>query len=270
MPHVLFPAIPTERYEGNLPVSLFVFRFLASYLPSAVGWGTALQIGKWEVRFPVVSLEFFIDIILPAALCPGVDSASNRNEYQEYFLVGGKGGRCLGLTMLPPSCADCLEIWEPQLPGTLRARSGLFRDCFTVTYLPKYLSASQPTDVPTYLPISLASRLTYRLAYLNLTPLSIYSAFIESVDNQVDLRKTEINICGCQRHTNFLPPPKNSIQLKSDSFCYRPRHTRQLYVLNCRHACVIIFFPLALRPSAGYGLPIHEVSWSHTTTHHSR
>ena len=29
---------------------------------------------------------FFIDIILPAALRPQVDSASNRNEYQEYFL----------------------------------------------------------------------------------------------------------------------------------------------------------------------------------------
>jgi hypothetical protein len=37
----------------------------------------------------------------------GVDSASNKNEYQEYFL-GGKGGRCVGLTTLPPSCADCL------------------------------------------------------------------------------------------------------------------------------------------------------------------
>jgi hypothetical protein len=36
----------------------------------------------------------------------------NRNEYQEYFL-GGKGGRCVGLTALTPSCADCLEIWEP-------------------------------------------------------------------------------------------------------------------------------------------------------------
>ena len=47
----------------------------------------------------------------------GVDSASNRNEYQEYF-VGSKGGRCVGLTTLPPSCADCLEIWEPQLPET--------------------------------------------------------------------------------------------------------------------------------------------------------
>jgi len=34
----------------------------------------------------MVSLEFFIDIILPAALRPGVDSASKRNEYQEYFL----------------------------------------------------------------------------------------------------------------------------------------------------------------------------------------
>ena len=32
---------------------------------------------------------------------PGVDSACNRNEYQEYFL-GGKGGRCMGLTTLPP------------------------------------------------------------------------------------------------------------------------------------------------------------------------
>jgi hypothetical protein len=45
-----------------------------------------------------------------------------RNEYQEYFL-GGKGGRCVGLTILPPSCADCLEIWEPQPPGTLKACS---------------------------------------------------------------------------------------------------------------------------------------------------
>jgi hypothetical protein len=41
---------------------------------------------------------------------PGVDSASNRNGYQEYFL-GGKGGRCVRLTTLPPSRADCLEMW---------------------------------------------------------------------------------------------------------------------------------------------------------------
>ena len=33
--------------------------------------------------------------------------------------------RGVGLTSLPPSCADCLEIWEPQPPGTLRACPGL-------------------------------------------------------------------------------------------------------------------------------------------------
>jgi hypothetical protein len=36
----------------------------------AVGLGTALKAGRSRVRFPMVSLEFFIDIILPAALCP--------------------------------------------------------------------------------------------------------------------------------------------------------------------------------------------------------
>jgi hypothetical protein len=54
--------------------------------------------------------EFFIDIIL---LAP-----------QEYFL-GCKGGRCVGLTTLPPLCDDCLEIWEPQPSGALRASPGL-------------------------------------------------------------------------------------------------------------------------------------------------
>ena len=47
---------------------------------------------------------------------------------------GGKRGRCLGLTILPSSCADCLEIWEPQAPGTLRACPVLSWDCFTFTF----------------------------------------------------------------------------------------------------------------------------------------
>jgi hypothetical protein len=51
---------------------------------------------------------------------PGVNSASNKNEYQECFL-GGKDGRRVGLSTLPHSCAGCLETWEPQTSGTLRA-----------------------------------------------------------------------------------------------------------------------------------------------------
>jgi hypothetical protein len=48
----------------------------------------------------MVPLEFFIDIILPAALWPWGWVSLNRNEYQEYF-VGGKGGRRVELTTLP-------------------------------------------------------------------------------------------------------------------------------------------------------------------------
>jgi hypothetical protein len=62
-------------------------------------------------RFSMVSLEFFIDITLRSHYCHAVHSASNRNEYQEYFLAG-EGGRCVELTTWPPSCADCLKIWE--------------------------------------------------------------------------------------------------------------------------------------------------------------
>jgi len=61
---------------------------------------------------------------------PGVNVASNSNEYREYFL-GGKGSQCVVLTTFPPSCVDCLEIWEPQPLGTLRTCRGLYRDCFT-------------------------------------------------------------------------------------------------------------------------------------------
>ena len=65
----------------------------------------ALQIGRSMVRFQMVSIEYFIDIkSFRSHYGPGVDSASNRNEYQEYFL-GGKSGRCVRLTTLPPSWA---------------------------------------------------------------------------------------------------------------------------------------------------------------------
>ena len=36
-----------------------------------------------------------------------------------------------GLTTLPPSCANSLEIWKPQPSGTLRYCPGLYWDCFT-------------------------------------------------------------------------------------------------------------------------------------------
>ena len=39
-----------------------------------------------------------------------------------------KDERCVTLTTLTPSCAGCLEIWKPQLPGALSACPGRYRD----------------------------------------------------------------------------------------------------------------------------------------------
>ena len=51
--------------------------------------GIALQTGRSRVRFPIVLLEFSIDVILRPQYDRGVNLASNRYEYQEYFLGGG-------------------------------------------------------------------------------------------------------------------------------------------------------------------------------------
>ena len=78
-------------------------------------------------------MEFFIVIFLPTYCGPGVDSTSNRNEYQEYFL-GGKGGRGVQLTF---PIFMYHKIWKHQSPGTLRVCPGLYSDCYTF-YLIKY------------------------------------------------------------------------------------------------------------------------------------
>ena len=70
-----------------------------------------LQNGRSLVRFQMVSLEFFIDIkSFRSHYGPGVDSASNRNEYREYFL-GVKAAGAFGYqtTIL----GHCHVIWEP-------------------------------------------------------------------------------------------------------------------------------------------------------------
>jgi hypothetical protein len=82
----------------------------------------------------VVSLGFSVTYFLPTVPWPWLDSAPSENEYQEHFL-GGKGGRCVGLTTSPPSRAECHEICEPKPPGTLWATPGLLRDFFTFTFI---------------------------------------------------------------------------------------------------------------------------------------
>ena len=52
--------------------------------------------------------------------------------------MGGNGRHCVQLTNLPPSCGECIEIWELQSPGTLRDCPGLCRDCSTFLHYSLY------------------------------------------------------------------------------------------------------------------------------------
>jgi len=119
------------------PVSitcLSTFSFITFSLVGAVGWSTVLQVERSRVRFPMMSLEFFIDIILVSGstqsvtwILPGGKVAGAGGWYpcQLYVPIVSKSGN---LKLLEPSG---LEIWEPQTPGILRACWGLFRGCFT-------------------------------------------------------------------------------------------------------------------------------------------
>jgi len=66
----------TPAPDSNHNVFIILFREISTvyseYHTETVteGWGTALQAGRSRVRFPMVSLKIFIDIILPAALWP--------------------------------------------------------------------------------------------------------------------------------------------------------------------------------------------------------
>jgi hypothetical protein len=125
--------------EENIKTCLYKYRFFATAWDrgAAVGWGTALQDGRPRVQFPMVSVEFFIDIILPAELRPCGRPRLWQKKVPGIF-PGGKGGRCVGLTTWTPSCADCLEIWNSQSPGTLRACPGLQCGCFTFLQSTRY------------------------------------------------------------------------------------------------------------------------------------
>ena len=74
-------------------------------------WGSVV-VNALRDRFQAVTLGIY-SVAADIFVCPGVDSAS-KNEYQD--IPGGKGGRCLGVTTLPPSCAECLEIWSLNRP----------------------------------------------------------------------------------------------------------------------------------------------------------
>jgi len=71
------------------------------------------------------SLGFFFHLIHPTAL--------RSIQLLTEMSTGEKGGRCVGLTTLPSSYVDCLEMWEPQHTGALTDCLGQKWDSFYST-----------------------------------------------------------------------------------------------------------------------------------------
>ena len=79
---------------------------------------------------PDTVIGFFVDLHLPGSLRPFVRLSLQR-KWVPGISPGTKGGLCLGLTTLPPSCEDCREILGASNSWSPGACPGLCRVSFT-------------------------------------------------------------------------------------------------------------------------------------------
>ena len=107
----------------------------------AGGWGTALQAGIARAWFPIVSVGSFVYLFFPDALWP-LGRLSFWKKRVPGVSSAGKGGRCVGMTTLPPSRPNRLEIlgasnsWRPKCQ---------YRGCHETKDAYPFINLLQPT-----------------------------------------------------------------------------------------------------------------------------
>jgi hypothetical protein len=89
-------------------------------LDSVVGWGTMLQAGRSPVRVPD-EVDFFFNLPYSSSRIMALGSTQPLTEINTRNLLGGKkAAGAWGWQSLSHLWAECLKMWEPQPPTTLR------------------------------------------------------------------------------------------------------------------------------------------------------
>ena len=124
----------TNNLENNIKIDVSerIAKMWTGLNWFTIGFGVKV-FAHWDTRWcswlrkvagsiPDDVIRFFIVLILSAAL------------WSWDRLLGGKGGRCLGLTTLAHSFTDCLESWKLHPHGNLEVCPGLCRSSFTSVF----------------------------------------------------------------------------------------------------------------------------------------
>ena len=109
------PTLQVEYRNHNTWVVLLC----GIFSENAVGWGTALQTGRTRVRFTIVKLEFFIDIILSAILWSWgrlLTQVSIRNSLWGVRVAGAQGWKPYQLHVKFVLKCGYLKLLEPYRP----------------------------------------------------------------------------------------------------------------------------------------------------------
>jgi hypothetical protein len=141
--------------ETNTDAIRYATKYTCRDRGSTVVKVVRLQIGRSLVRSQMVLLEFLIDIN-PSDRTMALGSTQPLTEMVPEEYPGGKCGRCVGLTTLPPSCAVVtksgnLNFLEPS--GPLQVCNGIVLTlpllnshvCPFVAYFPWSYSERNPT-----------------------------------------------------------------------------------------------------------------------------
>jgi hypothetical protein len=139
------------------PKELFlVLIFVRSWVkPRAIVWPEGLC--QWKITVIPLGIKPVTFWFLAQCL-NHCSTACPQQKWVPGIFLGGKGGRCVGPT-LPPSCDNCHDIWEPQLPGNLRACPRLYWDClpnFQVITMRTDIAPNQPLDIALNQPLDIA------------------------------------------------------------------------------------------------------------------